>query len=202
MVLFALAMSGPLAAYAVTGYLIGRYYGPWQWLILMAAVGLGASLARTSPQRDAIGALALQIVSVVALFWAFAPSAAELTAESAEFPRTRQLDVLHECLGQHSSPSVLFVGDDTAAARFGAVYGVRSVLMPRNLTSLEPTGLRRFIEARRITHLYGATAAAAAALGPMAGIRRVDRCAVPLFATEDGGAGNGRRRPSRRFVLH
>jgi len=53
--LFALAMAGPLAGYVATGYLIGCYYGPWYWLVLVMAIGVGATLARSAAQRDVLG---------------------------------------------------------------------------------------------------------------------------------------------------
>ena len=177
--LFALAMAGPLAGYVATGYLIGRYYGPWYWLVLVMAIGVGATLARSAAQRDVLGAALLQVAALLVLFWSMVPGAT--SADGVSFPRNMALDRLHACLSDRPKSAVLFVGDDVAASRFGAVYGVRSVLMPRNLDSLDPAPLRRFIDARGITHLFVAKPELAKDVELIPGLGRQDGCAVPLY---------------------
>ena len=177
--LFALAMAGPLAGYVATGYLIGRYYSPWQWLILMLAVAIGAAIARSPSQRQVLGAFALQTVAVLALVTAFADPAGDRSA----FPRTAPLDTLHACLANPERAAVLVVGNDSDASQFGAIYGVRSLMMPRNLRDIEPAPLARFMTARGVTHVYAADPVAIPALTALPGLRRT-HCDVPLFEVD------------------
>jgi len=149
LLLIGVALFVGCAAFLTTGYFRTRYLAPLMWwseLVLLLAI---FDLARSDAMRWRTALTAAAVMGAVALsgplhaLFATAgtrANAAELNSPSSFAPLLRCLD------GRNAEPhdTVMFLDDNTSAARFGAVTGWRASMTPSNWSQLSAADREAF----------------------------------------------------------
>jgi hypothetical protein len=158
---FAVLMALMCAPQVLTGYADPRYLTALAWALLLAAGCWGIARSGALAQRRVFargaGAVAVLAVAVLAM--------TALRATDAEaFDHPADVAALKACLGGKPGARVLVLGDDTFAARAGALAGITTMMAPRNMAEgrLDAAGSRAFAARFGVTHVLAADPAGAA----------------------------------------
>lgn len=182
---FLICICANLGANVLTGYLDSRYFVPLVWMLLLIGLGQIVTRLATPDQRNALGGL----TAILALL----ASGTALSVTAAAIPRTEYFDrmpadeVVADCLKGSTATPVILAYDATTAARWSAVHGWNTVLLPRNFDRLSAAEARQFARLNRITHVHADTFAHLAALEDKLPLRPVPSCPQPLAGLEPGG---------------
>lgn len=179
------AVAAPLLLCVVVGYFDSRYFSLGFWYVLMVLLTLATfawfraadpRLAESRTVLLALGALAIAAVANV-------PRALARPAEP-DFPELREFATIENCLsrlGARPGDRVLFE-DDTLAARWAAVRGLPSAMLPRNMRrpGLTFDEKSHFIAQQGIRFAVGAPDALDPIMRPLMQAR-ASPCAVAVY---------------------
>ena len=150
----AVALCALLPAYVATGYLDNRYFTPHWWLVLLTGLGFLATQLATREQRDLFGLLsavgALLLLAVVL----FAAQGRMAAPRDPAFPRDAEDAAIGRCLAASARPPILLSLSDLDAARWSALYGWNTLLLPGNFQRLEPSQARQFVARYGVSHIH------------------------------------------------
>ncbi len=145
---FAVLAGLMLAPQVLTGYIEQRYFSAAVWAALLTAACAGIMQSGALHQRTifARGAAAAAMFAVAVLAAGHAFTA---RPDRAAFDDPADVRALKACLADAPEARVLVLGDDTLAARAGALGGVTTMMAPRNIAEgrLDPAGARAFAAA-------------------------------------------------------
>ena len=148
----ALGLAAIVPGYVVTGYFDARYFVPQIWFLILLGMGMLATRLASREQRDLFGAFsAIVALCVTALVLAVAERTARPSGLS-DFPEDHSDAEVRACLAA-SPVTPTIVGKDVTTARWSALYGWRTVMLPANLDRLTPEDIQRFVAQYRITHI-------------------------------------------------
>jgi hypothetical protein len=178
-----LALLAMLSGFLMTGYYDARYFSPLRWFAGFVSLGL-LWRALESVVSQPTGKTCLLLLGVMlavrrGLFLALYPLALQ---PSAAFSHPPQYPALLACLAGLPPGPLMFLDDDTEAARFGALTGRSSSLRPRNLPQLDAEQQQEFLRRYRISAVAwftppGETLARALGAEPVPGCNGVARLA-------------------------
>ncbi len=151
--LFTLMTALLLAPQVLTGYLEHRYFAALIWAGLLTTGCWGLAQGRTLHQRMlaarlAFASVALAITALTTMQVVQAVTAGRMDrAQRARFNAPDDLRALKACVKDNSRARILVLGDDTFAARAGALGGFATLMEPRNMADgrLGPHGSRAFV---------------------------------------------------------
>ncbi len=154
-----LILAAAIPSYLLTGYLNPRYFAPLTWWLNLAAAGVLASALpsrRFSGSAKARGALALALALSVGVAgrvqqW---ENARPLFAVDPAFARPTWIADIKTCGFGTDSGRLMFVGDDLAAAQFGALTGLPTSMQPNTISQLDERDLADFLQLFDISHVY------------------------------------------------
>ena len=138
-----LALAALLPSYVLTGFFDARYFVPLWWLAALILIGVLIG-ALPPERRGRVGALAAALALALAVLVTITRSLA--VEQQVEFPGRDQDRVMVDCLPSDPRSTAVLHHDDTEAARLAALYGWRTLLVPRNLDRLTGPELRQFLE--------------------------------------------------------
>jgi hypothetical protein len=152
---FAVIAALMLAPQALTGYAEYRYFSALVWAGLLAASCWGIAQSGALHQRMifAKGAAAAAVLAVAALCLVPAKP-----SDAPDFDEPADVRALQACLADAPKARVLVFGDDTLAARAGALRGITAMMAPRNMAEgrLDAAGARAFAARFGVTHVLAA----------------------------------------------
>lgn len=177
---FAVLMALLCAPQVLTGYVEQRYVSALVWAALLAAgcAALAESGALAQRRVFARGAGFAAVLAVAALA-VMTPRA----GDSAAFDRPVDVATLRTCLAAAPNARVLVFGDDSFAARAGALGGIAAMMAPRNIAEgrLGPTGARAFAKRFGVTHVLAADPARAGWAEATFALAHVQGCPLALY---------------------
>ncbi len=142
-----------LAPQVATGYVNVRYLSFLMFWLAVVALALNSAMDRGEIlRRRAIIGITMAAVVLEAwlgISWLRHEQRPSLLARMQSDERI--MAMLARCQSADPATLYLFIGDDTLAAKYGAITGHRSGLLPRNWVSLEPAAQESF--ARRFSPL-------------------------------------------------
>ena len=150
-----------LAPQVLTGYLEHRYFAALIWAGLLTTGCWGLAQARTLHQRMlaarlAFASVALAIAALATVQVVQAVSAGRMDiSQRAHFNAPDDLRALQACVKDTPRARILVLGDDTFAARAGALGGFATLMEPRNMADgrLGPSGSRAFVAEWRVNYV-------------------------------------------------
>jgi hypothetical protein len=152
---FAVIAALMLAPQALTGYAEYRYFSALVWAGLLAAACCGIAQGGALHQRMIFAkpAAAAAVLAVAALCLAPAKP-----SDAPDFDNPADVRALQACLAAAPGARVLVIGDDTLAARAGALGGVRAMMAPLNMAQglLDADASRAFASRFGVTHVLAA----------------------------------------------
>ncbi|MEM7779316.1 MAG: GtrA family protein [Pseudomonadota bacterium] len=182
-VLICLVMMAPQV---ITGYLEYRYYTASFWAVFMVALSALILRAATAHQAVVLGRIAgIGIVAMVVVLLAvqtIAPLARE--RQSGSFETAPDVALLQECMAERPEARILVIGDDTFAARAGALAGLHTMMEPRNIAEgrLDDTGVAAFLEAFKVDYILIADPDREDIAQGRIAMEPVAQCPLKLFA--------------------
>ncbi|MEE4155028.1 MAG: glycosyltransferase family 2 protein [Erythrobacter sp.] len=184
---FAAMCLAMLAPQIVTGYLEYRYFCALFWACFVAVGAWLIAHGQSVHQRRVYArllALAGAIVLVPVLAWqiASAPSAKAW----ARLDKASAMHALERCIAAQPDARILVLGDDTFAARAGALAGLATMIEPRNIADgrLDATGARAFAEHWSVDYVLVMDPARARFARETFRVRLVEGCPLELYRTE------------------
>ena len=183
---FTLAIALIMAPQVFTGYLEYRYFSALFWALLLTAGCLGVAQGITRHQRAIIASLAgLGAGVVVAGFCVLQTVQAGTPAIDrwSRFDAPVDVRVLEACVAESPGARILVLGDDSFAARAGALGGLGTMMEPRNMADgrLGPDGSRAFIAAWGVDYVLVQNPARGAFALQTFPLKRTGACPLPLY---------------------
>lgn len=150
-----------LAPQVLTGYFEYRYYNAFFWSLAVLNLCWLILRARTAHQRQVYGAIASAVILLSVAALVIAPSihsslhSTTPESASARFDAPADVSLLRHCLAHDPEARVLVVGDDSLAARAGAIAGLHTMMEPRNMAQgrLDAEDSRHFFEAFAVDYV-------------------------------------------------
>ncbi|MEL6540482.1 MAG: glycosyltransferase family 2 protein [Pseudomonadota bacterium] len=185
-ILFAGVTALLLVPQILTGYIEYRYFSDAVWAGFFAMGGWFVARGITATQRQVFGAIAALALAVWIVPFTLITTldAAPLDIEAwDEFERPADVAALKECFAETPDARVLVIGDDTFAAKAGALGGLSTMMEPRNMADgrLGDEGSRAFLEAQRIDYALVRDPSRLDFATNSLGLFRTRDCPLPLY---------------------
>lgn len=186
---FAVINAFLLVPQVVTGYLEYRYFAASIWAGLLAAGCWGLAQVRTLHQRMlaarlAFASVALAMAALTTMHVVQAVSSGQLDrAQWARFNAPDDLRALKACVKDNPRARILVLGDDTFAARAGALGGFATLMEPRNMADgrLSPHGSRAFLAAWQVDYVLSRHPVRTPWAKANLPVARASGCPLPLY---------------------
>ena len=127
----AMLMMGPQV---LTGYLEYRYYSPLFWTAFLAILCWLVVKGTSRTQRAIFGCISFGLVLAFTIPWSVASIAAPDFDPWDSFEKAEDVTALEQCIEDTPRARILVFGDDTFAARAGALAEISTMMAPRNLS--------------------------------------------------------------------
>ena len=100
------------------------------------------------------------------------------------FETPEDVGALAQCLGERTDARVLVMGDDTFAAKAGALGGFATMMEPRNMAEgrLSAADSREFLAQQRVDAILALTPEREAFAQSTFALSRVPDCPLPLYS--------------------
>ncbi|WP_426265756.1 hypothetical protein [Sphingomonas sp. LHG3443-2] len=138
-----LLMSLTLSGYVVTGYFDDRYFVALWWSLMV--VGLAMLVRRRPPTHRGAGAVSAALLAMVFAFVIAVAVPARTLPRQPSFPKREGDAALLQCLAGHRG-KLLMLSDHVEASRLTAVYGLKTIMMPRNIEQLQREDIAAFLK--------------------------------------------------------
>ena len=185
LVVFAAAMGLMLSAQVLTGYLEARYFTASLWAAILTAACWGVAQGQTNAQRMIFARAAAVIASLAVGNFAVSTLAqADLHDEHwAAFDQPANVSALQTCVKDTPAARILVMGDDTFAARAGAMGSLSTMMGPRNMAEgrLDAAGSRAFAVRFKVDYVLVEGAEGGAWARATFAAQRAANCPLPLY---------------------
>ncbi|MEM7688945.1 MAG: glycosyltransferase family 2 protein [Pseudomonadota bacterium] len=174
----------------LTGYIEYRYFTAafWAGFLALGAWIIGTGISRT--QRQTYACLMAISVGVALVSVAALKGAATLPTHApawSQFDEPRDVRVLEQCLGDTPKARVMVLGDDTFAAKAGALAGLTTMMAPRNMMDgrlqdqLGVGSARAFLKEQRVDYALVMGPAHTSFAQEDLGLARAPGCPLALY---------------------
>lgn len=158
---FAALAAAMMLPQVLTGYLDYRYYSALFWVAYLTIAGWLIVPGSSESQRRSFALISSSVMAIAVAAFAVAQltSADEAgrldTSRWSDFERAEDVQVLTRCLGDDRDARVLVIGDDTFAAKAGALGGIHTMMEPRNLQDgrMAPEAWQQFVEQWKVDYI-------------------------------------------------
>lgn len=173
----------------VTGYVEYRYLSALAWTGLLALFVWAVTRAISAAQRRAYAGLITATLAlwIAALFAVQATSASQSqrldVSQWATFEAPEDVNALAQCLGEQSDARVLVMGNDTFAAKAGALGRFATMMEPRNMAEgrLSAADSQAFLTQQRVDLVLALIPEREAFAQATFSLTRVPDCPLPLY---------------------
>lgn len=176
-----------MPSYLLTGYIDSRYFAPLVWWLNLLAIGVIVAAVRTrnfTHRTVLCGFLAAAfVISAGIAYQAWRLDDSRRLGNAAAFENPQWVLNILRCGFGAGSGRLLFLGDNRAAAQFGALTGLPTSMEPRTVETGRLTRLEidQFLRAFGVEYVYAKGAAEDPAVVEQFLVEPLDGCEAPLF---------------------
>ena len=178
-----------LAPQIASGYYDSRYFIPIYWVGFMLLSGIIVSQARNAHQRQVFAKIFFIFILVSVFSFSMIYVARSVSSGNLEIDRWKNFEKppevfgLSGCLKNKTTGRILVLGNDTYAARIGALTGLHTMLEPRNMLEgrLDAEGSRAFLATWHVRYVLVASPQRLEFAERIFNLERVPNCRLTLF---------------------